>query len=407
MIIQNNNFFRFLKIAIPKSIWAIGFSSLFVNIATSIVFAQTALYLTSVFHITTSSLGYFESFVAATAYAVRLFSGVISDYFRQRKVIMIIGYVMITISSPLLAIAGSFFAVCVARAVDRVGNGIQGAPREALISDISPKKYKGACFGLRQSMSVLGSAIGGGLGIVVMLMTNNNFKMLFLLTGIPSLISVFILFFFVKEKKRAPEQEGARKKICFKDAALLGKKFWLMMIVVMMLMLGRFSEVFIVLHANTSFAIDVAYVPIITIVFNVASALIAYPIGKISDKMDKVALLFFGFALLLFSHLTLGFASNISMIIFGTFLWGLQSGVIQSILATLIAEYVPKDLRGTAFGIYFSISAISTFIASSVAGILAEAHGVGMAFIAGAGFSLIAIFLLWIFNKDFGKATVR
>ena len=397
---KKTGFLSFLKESIPEAIWAIGISSLLMNVSTAVVFSGTALYLKTVLGVAISAIGFIEAIVEAIAYAVRIFSGVISDYFRKRKTMMMIGFVMLAISKPLLAFSKTFAHIFISRAIDRVGNGIQASPREALISDLSPKESKGACFGLRQSLSVIGSTLGALFGIIVMKSTNNNFELMFLLAGIPAVIAVFILLIFVKEKKQTKEERHEeRRKIRLQDAKLLGKKFWILMIVVTVFMLGRFSEIFISLHACDNFSLNVAYGTSITLIYNLVSTFVSYPVGKMSDRMDRTTLLLIGFILLFVAHITIGFAANLTILFIGTIIWGLQIGITNSILATLVSDYVPKDLRGTGFGVYYLIISISTAIASAFAGILSEAYGEARAFAVGAVLCLIALIMLCGFKR--------
>lgn len=392
-------FVSFLKESIPGTIWAIGLSSLLVNAATSVVFSGSALYLKTVLGVAVSTIGFIEAIVEAIAYAIRIFSGVISDYFRKRKCLMVIGFVMLTISKPLLALSKTFVGIFIARTVDRIGNGIQASPRDALVSDASPKETKGACFGLRQSLAVIGSTLGGIFGIVVMKLSNNNFELLFMLAAIPAAFAVIILIMFVKEKQHDKKDEEPRRKIKISDLKALGKKFWILMIVVIVFMLGRFSEIFISLHACGNFGLDLAYGTSITMIYNLVSTLVAYPMGKLSDKMERTTILFMGFVLLLFAHLSIGYAPNLSVLLLGTVLWGAQRGITESVIATLVSDYVPKELRGTGFGIYYLVVSVSTAIASAFAGVISQAKGEAFAFIIGAGFCFFAIILISGFKK--------
>ncbi|MDR2666663.1 MAG: MFS transporter [Holosporales bacterium] len=399
------SFFAFLKCSIPGTIWAIGVSSLLVNISTSIVFAGSALYLKTVLGVAVSAIGLLEAVVEAIAYGVRIFSGVISDYCKKRKFLLVIGFVMLALAKPFLGISRSFTGIFVARVIDRMGNGIQASPRDALVSDCAPKDMKGACFGLRQSLAVIGSTVGGLLGIVVMKLTGNNFELLFILAGIPAIVATVILIIFVKEKC-VKKSELQRKKIKLKDLKLLGKKFWILMIVVMIFMLGRFGEMFISLHACSNFALDVAYGTAITLIYNLFATIISYPIGKLSDKKNRTTLLLGGFIALLLAHLLIGYAKNLTFVFCGTVLWGVQRGITEGLFATLVSDYVPKDLRGTGFGVYYLIISAATATASTIAGIISQCNGEASAFIVGAVFSCCAILTLLLCKKALATVVV-
>ncbi|MDR1609793.1 MAG: MFS transporter [Holosporales bacterium] len=376
-------FFKHMLHAIPGTVWAVGVSSLLINTATSASFTGVALYLKTICGVSVGMIGCLEAIVEAIAYATRMFSGVISDYFKRRKPLMILGFVMIAISKPLLAMSRMYVTVLVARGIDRIGNGMQASPRDALISDAAPRDIKGACFGLRQSLAVIGSTLGGVCGVIVMKLSSNNFATLFTISTIPAIIAIATLIMFVKEEKR-PQERGERRKIRLRDLRLLGKHFWMLMVVVTPFMLGRFSEVFISLHACGNFGLDIAYGTSITVIYNLMSTAVSYPIGKLSDRIGRVRLLLIGFVILLLAHLSMGFAVNLHMVLFGTVLWGCQRGIADGLIATMVSDYVPKDLRGTGFGVYYFVVSLTTAMASATAGAVSQLCGEAYAFIMGA-----------------------
>ncbi|MBR1479374.1 MAG: MFS transporter [Alphaproteobacteria bacterium] len=400
---ERSGFWQFLRRSIPGTIWAIGVSSLLMNLATSVVFSGSALYLKTILGVATSTIGFIEAIVEAVAYAIRIFSGVISDYFKRRKALMVIGFIMLTISKPLLAFSRTFIGVFFARTIDRIGNGIQASPREALISDSAPKQVKGACFGLRQSLAVIGSTLGGIFGIVVMKLTNDDFQLLFLFAAIPAALATVVLTIFVKEKLDESKSVAKRRKIKLKDLHLLGKKFWLFMVVAAVFMLGRFSEIFISLHACGNFGLDVAYGTVITMIYNLLSTLVAFPVGRLSDRMNRTNLLLVGFLILLFAHISIGCANNLNWVLFGTVLWGAQRGITEGILSVVVSDYVPKELRGTGFGIYYLVVSVSTAVASAVAGVISQQSGEGAAFLFGGVVCLFALLLLFAVRRFLSK----
>ncbi|MDR1233766.1 MAG: MFS transporter [Holosporales bacterium] len=399
-----NGFFYSLKQAIPGSVWAIGIAALLANISTSVVFACSALYLKTMIGVEIITIGYLEAIVEATSYGVRIFSGVLSDYFRKRKVFIVIGFVFIAISKPLLSLSKSFNEVLLARIMDRVGNGVQATPREALISDLAKKEHKGSCFGLRQSLAVVGSTLGGLFGIIVMKCSHYNFKLLFMLASIPAFMATFILIAFVHDKKRDQinadtEKEHKHRKLKIHDMKLLGTKFWILMLVVILTMCGRFSEVFITLHACSNFGLDMAYGTLITLIYNLLTFFVSYPVGKLSDRVSRVQILFVGIFFLFLSHLTLGLAGGLMTVFMGTVFWGVQRGIADSMFAVLVSDYVPKDLRGTGFGVYYLIVSASTATACALAGTISQWKGEHMAFLYGACVCTLAMCLLFICRK--------
>ena len=398
-MIEKQTSLRSIKKSIPGTIFAIGISSMLINMATSVVFSGSALYLKTVLGVAVSTIGALEALVESIAYGIRIFSGMISDYFKKRKALMVIGFAMIAISKPLLAFSKTFGTVLASRTIDRIGNGIQASPRDALISDVSPEKSKGTCYGLRQSLAVLGSTLGGLFGIAIMKLTNNNFELMFVLAGIPAVIAVVILLLFVKEKFNKQEVKQKQTKIKYKDLCSLGKRYWILLVIVACFMLARFSEVFITLHACGNFGLNVAYGTVITMIYNLLSVFVAYPMGILSDRVNRLNVLLLGFIILCISHLCLGYASSLNGVILGTAFWGIQRGITDSVLATLVSDYVPKNVRGTAFGLFYLVVSLSTAAASAIAGRIAQAGGEGSAYIFGSKICIIAIILLVIMKR--------
>ena len=398
-MIEKQTSLRSIKKSIPGTIFAIGISSMLINMATSVVFSGSALYLKTVLGVAVSTIGALEALVEAIAYGIRIFSGMISDYFKKRKALMVIGFAMIAISKPLLAFSKTFGTVLASRTIDRIGNGIQASPRDALISDVSPEKSKGTCYGLRQSLAVLGSTLGGLFGIAIMKLTNNNFELMFVLAGIPAVIAVVILLLFVKEKFNKQEVKQKQTKIKYKDLCSLGKRYWILLVIVACFMLARFSEVFITLHACGNFGLNVAYGTVITMIYNLLSVFVAYPMGILSDRVNRLNVLLLGVIILCISHLCLGYASSLNGVILGTAFWGIQRGITDSVLATLVSDYVPKNVRGTAFGLFYLVVSLSTAAASAIAGRIAQAGGEGSAYIFGSKICIIAIILLVIMKR--------
>jgi MFS family permease len=306
---------------------------------------------------------------------------------------------MITIAKPMLALSRSYGGVLLARATDRFGNGIQASPRDALLSDFAQKEHKGECFGLRQSLAVIGSTMGGLFGIIVMQLTNNNFEIMFMLAGIPAITAVLILILFVHEKIDAEKCRMEKRRIRIHDLKLLGRKFWILMIIVIATMSARFSEVFIALTACGNFGMDLSYCTSITIIYNLLSVFVAYPMGKLSDRMSRTTVLFIGIVFLALAHLAIGFARGLAMVFLGTIFWGIQRGITEAMFATLVSDYVPKDLRGTGFGTYYLIVSGSTASASAMAGVISQSFGEGAAFLGGACVCCFALSVLLLFRK--------
>ncbi len=391
-------FSQFLKQSIPGTIFAIGVSSLLINLSTSVIQSGVAVYLKIVLGVAVSTIGLIEAIVECIANTIKIFSGVISDYLRKRKLLMVVGFVLLTISKPLMAISKGIISIFVARTIDRIGNGIQASPRDALISDSAPTELKGACYGLRQSLAVIGSTLGGMFGMLVMKLSNDNFQFLFLLATIPAVLATLILVFFVKEKP-IDGCKSSKRKIRLHDIKSLGKRFWLLMIVVAVFMLARFGEFFISLHACENLNMKKTHIFIITIIFNLFTTLSAFPTGKLSDRMDRIKLLCFGFAVLFCADLCIGYANHVLWIFLGAAFWGIQRGIVDSMFSILVSSFSPKEFRGTGFGVYYIVVSISTFLATTFAGFISAYFGEAASFGSGAVICLLSMLILSLLRR--------
>lgn len=383
---------------IPLTIWILGFMMLFINTSYTMVYGLSAVYLRNIMGISSGWIGLLDGVAEGVSFSMKLFSGVLSDYFRRRKIIMVVGYAMMVVSRPIIAISPSFGAIFTARFVERIGNGIQGTPRDALVSDIAPIDKKGESFGLMRSIGTAGSFIGCILGLFLMKWTYNNYQFIFWLASIPSVIAIILLLFAVREPEQNlhPKDHLPRHPIHFSDIPRLGKPYWLLMLVVAIFMLARVSETFLVLHANKNFELAEAYAPLIMILFNLTYCLSAYPIGKLSDKISRYSLLSLTFGVLVLASLLLWKSSSLIGIFIGVLIWGLQMGMSQSIFMALIADMAPEDLRGTAFGFFYLISAVSAVISGIGAGMVTDSMGESILFLVCATIGAVALMLIFL-----------
>lgn len=391
--------------SIPASIWAIGISSFLINISSVIVFGLSAVYMKTILGVATGWIGLLEGIVEACAYGTRIFSGIFSDYLRRRKAIMVWGFALATIARPILAISSSFGAVFTARLLDRVGNGVQSTPRDALVGDISPAEIKGSCYGLRQSLATAGSFVGGIVGVGAMLWTNQNFQHVFWIATIPAVLAFIILVISVKEPQRdsseidAATKKPARHPIHWNDVIRLGKPYWCLMIIAGLFMLARVSEAMLILHAHQNFGLSESYTPLILILYNGTNSLASYPIGRLSDKMSRQMLLGLGFIVLIMADILLGWAPNIYVMMAGVAVWGVQIGITQSMFLALVADTVPDDLRGTGFGFFYLISAVSLVLASTIGGTIAQYYNEHVTFMVSSLIASIALIALILMAK--------
>lgn len=396
---------------LPSAIWVLGFMMLLINASNTMIYSLSAVYLRNILGISSGFIGLLDGIAEGASYGAKLFSGIFSDYFKKRKIIVVFGYTMMVLSRPIIAFSPVFINVSIARFLERVGNGIQATPRDALVSDIAPNDKKGECFGLMRSIGIIGSFLGSSFGYILMIITCNNYQLIFWLATLPAILAVSLLVFKVKEpikenfKNNQDDKVNLSNKIKnfwlainIKDmkilGAKLGKKFWLLMIVVFVLMLARVSETFLVLHANQNFGLEEAKSPFVMIAYNLTYCLSAYPIGKLSDRVSRFSLLSIAIIGLVIADLILWQANSLNSVFLGIFLWGIQMGMSQSTLMALIADMAPEDLRGTAFGFFYLISAFSSVICGISSGFIAHNFSESIVFLSSGIISIIAFILI-------------
>jgi len=335
------------------------------------------------------TVGLIDGAGEATALIVKVFSGVLSDYWGKRKPLAVLGYGLGAISKPLFALATGAGLVVAARLIDRVGKGIRGAPRDALVADIVPPELRGAAFGLRQSLDTVGAFLGPALAMALMLLWANDFRAVFWVAIVPGFLAVALLFFGVREPEAKP-REHAVNPIRRDNLDRLSNAYWWVVGIGAAFTLARFSEAFLVLRAREG-GLPVAFAPLVLIGMNAVYAPSAYPFGKLSDRMSHGALLALGIVVLIAADLVLAHSTGWIWIATGIGLWGLHMGITQGLLSTMVADTAPVDLRGTAFGFFNLVSGLATLLASVLAGLLWDRLGASFTFMAGAAFSAIAL----------------
>lgn len=375
--------------AIPKGVWALGFVSLFMDISSEMIHALLPVYMVAVLGTSAFSVGLIEGIAEATAAITKVFSGALSDWLGKRKLLVALGYGMAALTKPVFPLAPSLAWLVAARFVDRVGKGIRGAPRDALIADISPKEIRGASFGLRQSLDTIGAFLGPALALGLMWWTADQFSIVFWIAVIPALCSVAIVLLFVKEPPQSSGQRRIRAPFRRSELVRLPSTYWLVVAVSAVFTLARFSEAFLILNAQ-QVGLPMMFVPVVLIVMNIAYGLSAYPVGALADRVDRITLLIAGLALLVAADLSLAFIPGMAGLGVGVVLWGLHMGFTQGLLAALVADAAPAELRGTAFGIFNLVAGVSLLVASALAGALWDFGGHQMTFSAGAVLAALA-----------------
>jgi MFS family permease len=401
---QPPSFFRWREI--PGSVWLLGLVSMFMDVSSEMIHALLPLYLVTVLGTSTLTVGVIEGIAEATASITKIFSGALSDYLGKRKWLAAAGYGLAAVTKPVFPLASSIGWLVAARFIDRVGKGIRGAPRDALIADLTPAGLRGNAFGLRQSLDTIGAVFGPLLAVVFMAAFANNFTAVFWMAVIPAFISVAIIVFGVSEPNRPPGVPTVRAPLSRGELARLGSGYWMIVGVAAIFTLARFSEAFLLLRAQSA-GLPLAVVPAVMVVMNVVYTLSAWPAGALSDRIGRYGLLTVGFGLLIAADLVLALSGSVSAVMIGVALWGLHMGLTQGLLAAMVADTAPVELRGTGFGMFNLVSGVAMLAASMVAGALWDIAGPAGTFLAGAAFTAIALAALPFVRWRAGKITRR
>lgn len=379
--------------SIPRSIWMLGFVSLFMDVSSELIHSLLPVFMVSSLGASVFAVGVVEGVAESTALIVKVFSGAISDFLGKRKALAVIGYGLGAVSKPLFALALSVHWVLAARFMDRIGKGIRGAPRDALVADLAPPEIRGAAYGLRQSLDTVGAFLGPLLGVLLMLLWAGDFRTVFWYAVIPAFIAVMLLVFGVEEPSRIAAQRRSTSPIQWKTLGELGGVYWFVVAAGGVFALARFSEAFLILRAQQQGLPD-SYAPMVMVIMNVVYAAVAYPMGKLADRMSHRALLGAGLIVLIIADLVLAQAQGLVAVAIGVVFWGLHMGMTQGLLATMVADTAPVHLRGTAFGFFSLASGVAMLIASVLAGLLWDRLGSAVTFYAGAVFSIAALIML-------------
>jgi MFS family permease len=381
---------------LSRTVWALGFVSLFMDISSEMIHSLLPIFLVTQLGVSALVLGAIEGSAEAIALFMKTFSGALSDWLQKRKPLIVVGYLLAAITKPFFAFSHHLSWIVMARFTDRMGKGIRGAPRDALIADVTAPSQRGAAFGLRQSLDTWGAFIGPLLAMLGMLAFTNNFQTVFIVAIIPAFLSVFVLMVFVKEPETTFDQtKPAVWPLRIHVLRELPKAYWWVFLLAFIFTLARFSEAFLILRAET-LGLALAYTPVILMLMSVVYALSAYPFGKISDSIGRTYLLLLSLILLIIANIILALATHVLMVLVGVAVWGLHLGASQGILSALIADTSPTHLRATAFGLFSLSSGCATLLASLIAGLLWVSLGASATFIAGGLFAFCALFLLGI-----------
>jgi MFS family permease len=383
---------------LPTAIWALGFTSLFMDISSEMIHALLPLYITGTLGAGVFALGLIEGIAEATALIVKIFSGVISDITGKRKALALLGYGMAALTKPLFPLAHSLELVITARFIDRIGKGIRGAPRDALVADLAPPERRGEAYGLRQSLDTIGAFVGPLIAMAVLAYWSDALRTVFWFAVIPAFLSVATLFFFVPERD---QPRDGKRPFPISRAALvqLPRTFWLVLTLSGLLMFARVSDAFLILRIM-SFDLPLVLAPLVLVAMNIIYALAAWPVGLLADRLPRWQLLALGIAALIAGALCLALASALPLAAIGLLLWGLSLALTQGVMAAMIADAAPAPLRATAFGLFNLASGVAMLLGNAASGALWDLRGASAAFMLTACVAALPLGLLPFLKRN-------
>ena len=375
---------------IPRGVWVLGFVSMFMDISSEMIHGVLPLFVVGTLGASATLLGLIEGVAEGTAQISKLFSGVLSDRWRNRKNLALFGYGLAAAVKPLFPLATSLEAVFFARFADRIGKGIRGAPRDAMVADFTPIAKRGAAFGLRQSLDTIGAFVGPLIAVALIGLWAFDLRTVLWVACVPALIAVGILAFGIQEPEHKANDNHRKAGFNLSTAKNLGRRFWVVALLGAAVMLARFSEAFLVLRASDA-KMAMAYVPLVMVVMSVVYSLSSFPAGVLSDRWGRKGLFAAGLIALIGADLVLAWAPTPFYVMVGVAIWGLHMGLTQGILSTLVADSAPVDLRGSAYGVFALVSGVAALLASVLAGVIWDRAGQAPVFYVGAAFAVFAL----------------
>ena len=398
---------------IPRTIKAVGFVSFLINTSTLMIFSITALYLHNKVGVGYAKIGFLDGAVEFFSYVMKMGSGIASDFIMNRKLIFLIGAFLLFIAKPIEAIATSYWAFFQAKILERLGNGLQAAPRDAIVGDWAPKDIKATCFGIRQSFAALGAVFGSFVAYFLLIQPGENYQFVFWMAAIPSFLAIIIIIFCVHDHSYKLSKEGKKqtctihhkkyRKITLKDVKGLGPKYWILIGVACTYMMSKVTESLIILHVTSTLGMKAWGGPLVMICYHLASSLVSLPAGMISDRLKSRETIFIaGIIVFIVSDILFIFGSSILVMIIALVLLGAYIGISQSIFPAKIIDIVPPDLKGTGLGIFNLACAISFLIGGSILGYISENNSPKTAFVVSSGLATISLFVL-ILSKKLNK----
>jgi len=386
-------FVRKFSFTLPKGIIFLSIAGFSINVATTMVYSQLPMYLRNVLGVSALQVGMLDGIVECLSHITRILSGTFSDFLRERKMILLAGYGLSFIAKPILIFAGSLGWVFCSQALDRFSNGMQASPRDALVGDLIEKEKRGAGYGFMRSLRTAGSWVGALVAMTLMILFSNNFQMVFALSLIPCSLAIILLYTGVREPKKTASNK--HYKLTLKHLKLLNLPYWKLILMASFFEMAHFSESFLSLRAH-EVGLKISHMGFVMIVMNVGQFLVSYPLGILSDRFNRKIFLGIGFVMMVLANCFMAVPSNIYYILIGVFLWGAQMGTTQSLFLTMISDTVPKELRGTGFGIFYFITGVCYLISSMLAGHIWDTVGSFYTFLS-SGLIAVASFAILFF----------
>jgi len=381
---------------IPQNVWVLGIVSLLMDLSSEMILSILPIFLVTGLGVSVLTLGLIEGFAEGAASVIKAFSGMLSDYLKKRKILIVIGYGLSTLTKPFFALASTATWIFTARFVDRLGKGIRGAPRDSLIADSTSTKIRGTAYSLRQTLDTLGALLGPILAIIILHLTTNNFRLVLWFAVIPAVLCIVVLVFGVKETSLKKNISSKKSYFLFKNFSKITPVIWLFFLTVFILNLGHFSEAFLLLRSQ-EIGLKVSFIPVVFVVMNVAYAIVAVPFGHLADRGGFFILIVCGFLILVLADIILALTNSVGWMFVGIIFWGIHLGMTQGLLLAMISKLSPLELRGTSFGLFHAISGVALLTASLIAGYLWQYYYSGLIFFVSAIITLVGIttFFLW------------
>jgi MFS family permease len=377
--------------AIPGGVWTLGFVSLFMDVSSEMIHSLLPMFLVAELGVGALAVGVIEGVAEATASITKVFSGALSDRLGKRKLLALAGYGLAALTKPVFPLAATAGWVFFARFTDRIGKGIRGAPRDALVGDLTPPALRGAAYGLRQTLDTVGAFAGPLLAVLLMIAFAGDIRAVYWFAAAPAFAAVLVLALAVRDPPLQADRTIRRNPLRMSAMRSLGRSYWILVIVAGFLMLPRFSEAFLLLRGGGPEEFTMAFVPLVLVVMNLAYSLVAYPAGRLSDAVGRRGLLVAGYFVLTLGDIVLALAGHIGAVLAGAALWGVHMGMTQGILAALVADFAPTEFRGTAFGVFNMVAGLCLLVSSVAAGALWQAIGPVATFGVGAAAAALGI----------------